>query len=191
MKRCKSFLSGLIIGICISVIIPVLAEQLYEARDNQFPVLVNGKTANIKGFNIDGSTYFKLRDLGAYVGFDTDFEDGEILINTQKQTNEINQPVNSDVSDAISIIDKLITDSGIIPDTGKCIAQDGTVGYPVSTLRQLLSNIDLYWYPGYIQVVRIEDKSVLVDKVNTITINDLTCLIPEDFIETILPLDKK
>lgn len=40
----------------------------YTATENTFPVQLNGENVSIDGYNIDGSTYFKLRDVANVVG---------------------------------------------------------------------------------------------------------------------------
>jgi len=73
------------VGIAVSAATTVLANEFYQATQNKFRVMVNNQEADIQGFNIEGYTYFKLRDIGANVGFDVDFKDNNILINTEKQ----------------------------------------------------------------------------------------------------------
>ena len=34
----------------------------YTATENTFPIQLNGENVNVEGYNIDGSTYFKLRE---------------------------------------------------------------------------------------------------------------------------------
>lgn len=46
----------------------------YTANDTTSKVLVNGKLQNIKAYNIDGSNYFKLRDLGDVISFDIEWD---------------------------------------------------------------------------------------------------------------------
>ena len=79
----KERLQGLITGVIASAIITgsigVLADQ-YTATDNPFPIKVNGAETKMEGYNINGSTYFKLRDIGEHMGFDVDFKDGTIYI---------------------------------------------------------------------------------------------------------------
>lgn len=40
----------------------------YIATENTFPVQLNGKDVAVDGYNIDGSTYFKLRDIANVIG---------------------------------------------------------------------------------------------------------------------------
>lgn len=58
----------------------VLAGQ-YTATDNSFPVKLNGNNVQIEGYNIEGSTYFKLRDIADVVGsFEVGFQNNTIQI---------------------------------------------------------------------------------------------------------------
>ena len=51
----------------------------YTATENTFPIQLNGENVNVEGYNIDGSTYFKLRDISDTVGgFNVDFNDSTI-----------------------------------------------------------------------------------------------------------------
>ncbi|MGN0181622.1 MAG: hypothetical protein ACI4DP_04305 [Candidatus Ornithomonoglobus sp.] len=53
----------------------------YIATENPFPIKLNGQDINIEGYNIDGSTYFKLRDIADVVGgFDVEFSNNTILL---------------------------------------------------------------------------------------------------------------
>lgn len=53
----------------------------YIATENTFPVQLNGKDVAVGGYNIDGSTYFKLRDIANVIGgFDVDFSDNTIQL---------------------------------------------------------------------------------------------------------------
>ena len=61
---------------------PVIAKEIYEATVNQFKVMVDNQDVDIEGYNINGYTYFKLRDIGDEVGFEVDFKDDNIMIST-------------------------------------------------------------------------------------------------------------
>lgn len=46
-----------------------------------FSCSINGKDVAVDGYNIDGSTYFKLRDIANVIGgFDVDFSDNTIQL---------------------------------------------------------------------------------------------------------------
>ena len=61
MKKLFMLLSLLAMAVAAT---PVLANEIYNATKNGFKVLVNNSEADIEGYNIDGYTYFKLRDIG-------------------------------------------------------------------------------------------------------------------------------
>lgn len=53
----------------------------YIVSKNPFTIKLNGENINIEGYNINGSTYFKLRDISSALGsFNVDFSDNTILI---------------------------------------------------------------------------------------------------------------
>ncbi len=75
----KKYIAGVVTGILLSCT-AVLAVS-YTASPNTFPVQLNGKNVSIEGYNIEGSAYFKLRDIADAVGdFDVDFKNDAILI---------------------------------------------------------------------------------------------------------------
>lgn len=86
MKNIKSITLGILIGATATLSITALAE--YIVVPNSFPVKVNGQTVQVEGYNINDSTYFKLRDVADAVGgFEVGFEDNAIIVNTpQKPT---------------------------------------------------------------------------------------------------------
>ena len=83
MKTNKNRLIAIIIAVAMVVAIPVLASEIYEATANRFKVKVDNQEVDIEGYNIGGYTYFKLRDIGKKVGFEVDFKDNNIFINTE------------------------------------------------------------------------------------------------------------
>ncbi len=78
----KSFAAGVLIGAATVLSVSALAE--YIVNPNAFEVRINGEKADIEGYNINDSTYFKLRDIGDKVGFCVDFNDGVIEIADSK-----------------------------------------------------------------------------------------------------------
>jgi len=59
--------------------------RIREAIPTSATIFINGTEANLTAYHIDGNNYFMLRELGALIGFDVDW-DGErqtILINTR------------------------------------------------------------------------------------------------------------
>ena len=74
----KSNIVSFIAGAMIFGSVGVFAGQ-YTATENPFPVQLNGSNVSMEGYNINGSTYFKLRDIAdAIGGFNVDFWDNTI-----------------------------------------------------------------------------------------------------------------
>ena len=55
-------LAGMLIGACLFYAVPVLAANVAAVLSTQ-PVTVDGKPVQVTAYNIDGSNYFKLRDM--------------------------------------------------------------------------------------------------------------------------------
>ena len=77
---------GILIGAIIFGFIGTLADDLYNIMSNPFKIKVNGVEKNIEGYNINGYSYFKLRDIGEQVGFEVDFKEDTILIDDKQPT---------------------------------------------------------------------------------------------------------
>lgn len=78
----KKFILGLITGGILTAAVTCFAVE-YAVTANPFPVKVNGQTVQVEGYNINDSTYFKLRDVADAVGgFEVGFEDNAIVVNT-------------------------------------------------------------------------------------------------------------
>ncbi len=78
----KRFIAGFVCGAVLFGITGVFAGQ-YLAIENTYPVQVNGNNVSLEGYQINDYTYFKLRDIGDKVGFNVDFQNDTILIDTQ------------------------------------------------------------------------------------------------------------
>lgn len=82
-KLLQGFIIGIISGVIITGSIGVFAAY-YTASDNPFPVTYNGNRISLEGYNIEGSTYFKLRDIADVVGgFNVGFENNTITLTGQ------------------------------------------------------------------------------------------------------------
>ena len=78
----KKFILGFISGGIICAAVTGFAVE-YAVTANPFPVTVNGSETAIEGYNINDSTYFKLRDVADAVGgFSVGFEDNTIVLTT-------------------------------------------------------------------------------------------------------------
>lgn len=82
----RKVIAGFVCGVLSSVFVTVFAMQM-DVAENPFRILVNGQETAIAGYNIDGSSYFKLRDIGNAIGFDVDFANETIIMN-----NKVGQP---------------------------------------------------------------------------------------------------
>lgn len=88
---------GILLGGIIFSSVSICADDLFNISPNPFKITVNGIEKPIEGYNINGSSYFKLRDIGKQVGFDVGFEEETILINTnEKQQTQRNKWANSE-----------------------------------------------------------------------------------------------
>lgn len=99
MKNIKQLFCGIIIGAVATVSITAVAQ--YIVVPNSFPVKVNGQTVQVEGYNINDSTYFKLRDVADAVGgFDVDFVDGTIMVKAENApTPTVAPTISPDISD--------------------------------------------------------------------------------------------
>ena len=87
-KSLQGFIIGIISGIVITGSMGVFAAY-YTATDNPFPVTYNGNRVSLEGYNIEGSTYFKLRDIADVVGgFNVVFENNTITLTGQSASTE-------------------------------------------------------------------------------------------------------
>ena len=75
----KKYIAGIATGVILSCTVALAVN--YTATENTFPIQLNGENVNVEGYNIDGSTYFKLRDIADTVGgFNVDFNDNTIQL---------------------------------------------------------------------------------------------------------------
>ncbi|MDO4562753.1 MAG: hypothetical protein Q4C12_02850 [Clostridia bacterium] len=79
MRRFWSGIAGFAAGITIACSAVVFAAQM-EVVENAYPITLNGVEVSISGYNIEGNTYFKLRDIGEAIGFEVDFVDNTIVL---------------------------------------------------------------------------------------------------------------
>lgn len=82
MKKYKQFILGFLSG---AVIFGAVTAFALEVIPNPFPIKLDGKSVNIEGYNIDGKSYFQLRDIGNAVGFtvDWDAENNTVVMETE------------------------------------------------------------------------------------------------------------
>ncbi len=87
----KKFIGGIITGVALSCTVAFAVN--YTAEPNTFPIKYKGNDVQMEGYNINGSTYFKLRDIGDRVGFNVDFQNDIILIDTELEPQETDNAV--------------------------------------------------------------------------------------------------
>ena len=76
----KQFIAGFIAGTLVCGAVGVGA-AVYEAQTNTFPIQLNGENVTMEGYEINGYTYFKLRDIANTIGgFAVDFVNDMILL---------------------------------------------------------------------------------------------------------------
>ena len=75
----RDFVIGVLTGAVLFGSFTVIADN-YDIYPNPFKILVNGNERYIEGYNIDGYSYFKLRDIGNEMGFSVDFKEDTIMI---------------------------------------------------------------------------------------------------------------
>lgn len=61
----------------------VKADKNKAYRDTSSNIYIDGKEVTLKGYNIEGSNYFKLRDLASALNFDVDYRDKQIYIEAE------------------------------------------------------------------------------------------------------------
>ena len=155
----KKFLIGLICGILISSS-TVMAYQSYVAYKNEYSVFVDGQESDIDGYNINGYTYFKLRDIGKYIGFNVDFKEGDIIINTyQNDINDLEQNYHA-------------------------------VGDLNSRLKKVRLSIEENSSGNYFISVFDQQGNILVKTINCIVIDDRIFISDNDYQKFIVPLEK-
>lgn len=81
----KKFISGLITGIIVCLSLTTFAAVSLNVIPNPYSVLINGHKTQVDGYNINESTYLKLRDFEK-AGLKVDFQNNNILITSQTQS---------------------------------------------------------------------------------------------------------
>lgn len=186
MKRrnIKSNIISFVVGSLIFGIIAVCAEQ-YIASENPFPVLLNGKKVAMEGYNIGGSTYFKLRDISSLVGnFDVDFNNNTIQLSkdgyvyeTTKNDNalkEFAQGINSIRNDDVDhtytnlkfsladVTDDELNDLLIIGlDDERAMTQIEIYTYSNGSIEKIMNDHCGGYHGGYVWPMRYNNKTYI------------------------------
>lgn len=192
----KEFIIGLVLGGIIFGGFTIFAENLFDVIENPFKIRVNGEVCSIEGYNINGNSYFKLRDIGEYIGFNVDFKEETILIETSNNiltSKAETTPIDNEENDYISIINNML--KNVDPSMG--FMEDGeNAGYYYADLNLILKNVTIAgnYTPsdsGDIYYLQLLSKSgdIIIENLNSVLVNSKLCLTPSLFVNTILPLD--
>jgi len=79
----KKFVAGLVAGIILASVVPVLAEStaiIGRAVQGTFPLIINGVRAYKDVVVIDGTSYLPVRVSGELFGYDVDFVNREVIL---------------------------------------------------------------------------------------------------------------
>ncbi|MDP2857422.1 MAG: hypothetical protein Q8P50_05520 [Bacillota bacterium] len=79
----KKFVAGLVVGIILASVVPVLAEStaiIGRAVQGTFPLIINGMRASKDVIVIDGTSYLPVRASGELFGYDVDFINREVVL---------------------------------------------------------------------------------------------------------------
>ena len=117
----KRFTLGFIIGGVICSALTGFAVE-YAVTANPFPIKVDGIEKSIEGYNINDSTYFKLRDVADAVGgFTVGFANNTITISTQAAPPEL-----ADTDEPITIHEGEVSQRRFAREGDTVIKADGT-----------------------------------------------------------------
>lgn len=83
----KQTIISFILGAILFSSVSVFATTQLNVVPNPFPIIVNGKTSDIEGYNIEGRTYLQLRDTAEILNVDLDFKNNKIYINNDEGNN--------------------------------------------------------------------------------------------------------
>ncbi len=121
----KRFTLGFVIGGIVCSALTGFAVE-YAVTANPFPIKVDGAAKSIEGYNINDSTYFKLRDVADAVGgFTVGFTNNTITISTQAEPSEQpSEPANTD--GAITIYEGEVSQRRFAREGDTVIKADGT-----------------------------------------------------------------
>jgi hypothetical protein len=140
----KKFFIGFIVGAMLFSSIGVLAEGLTVLL-NPYPIVINGEVANVSAYNIDGSTYLKLADLGKSLGIPVSF-------NSELKQIEITTKITNE-----SEVKSMSIENPVIPDT-------------ITQTPDGITQIDTFEGKQYIAILNIrnhiKDKGYSVERVN-------------------------
>ena len=82
MKSKLYFLAGLLLGVMVITCTGAAAavSETVTAKVTTSPIYLDGEQVTLEGYNIGGHNYFKLRDIGALLGFNVYWSEGGVQI---------------------------------------------------------------------------------------------------------------
>ena len=82
MKSKLYFLAGMLLGVMVITCTGAAAatSETVTAKVTASPIYLDGEQVALEGYNIGGHNYFKLRDIGALLGFNVYWSDGGVQI---------------------------------------------------------------------------------------------------------------
>lgn len=143
MNKRTHFILGFLSG---AVIFGAVTAFALEVIPNPFPIKLDGKSVNIEGYNIDGKSYFQLRDIGNAVGFtvDWDAENNTVVMETDNITSTPKPTVSQ-------------TEPNLPNDDNISAEKISTVAYCVKSQGKILRSLEpdsLTWKPPYTSIYR-------------------------------------
>jgi len=109
---------------------------------NPFNIKIDGSYQDIEAYNINGYTYFKLRDIGEKTGFNVDFKNNEIIIKS-------NQNILMDLIESTCLIkvydnEKLLTSgSGTFINNNRILTNKHLIKHGVSKYTININDIEV------------------------------------------------
>lgn len=99
----KKFILGFLLGAMLFGSGIAFAEELLKVVPNPFPVLINGTKTVVDGYNINGSTYLKLRDFEkAGLGVEFNSQNSQIEITSDIIASEVTSEGEKAMSEIIT-----------------------------------------------------------------------------------------
>ena len=190
----KYFCLGVITGSIVFGSVLSFANDLLNVVPNPFKIKVNNVEQFIEGYNINGSSYFKLRDIGERVGFNVNFKENTIMINTTDDNTTIQNGYELQDTDIVQTADKVVCVHDVDYNV-RAILVNNDIYYLVEDVNTFLKHCVVYAKGSNIDkgfsLYRSYTKEVLIDSIPVIMENDRP-YISEDYVYSdILPLDKE
>lgn len=88
----KGFILGIACATILTASFSYAADMLAEVYTSTFPIKLNGSiyTPEMPVLNYQGRTYLALREFGTVTNNEIDFQDNTIIINNQKEADDLN-----------------------------------------------------------------------------------------------------